>query len=520
MPGPQPTDSGANAFAGAAFTPLLDAASMRAADSWAIEERGIPSLDLMETAGRAVADAAAELAGSGSVRIVCGKGNNAGDGIVAARHLAERGYETEVLLLWPADELSPDSTANLERLDSPWRVVEQDGLAAAVMGSAVIVDAIFGTGFSGAPRAPADVAITAIEAAAAAGSAIVACDIASGVDAADGRAEGAAVRADVTVTFHAPKVGHRINPGAGRTGELRVIDIGIPDGAPGEPAAGVIEPPILELLPHRASVSNKFSSGNVLVAGGSRGLTGAVCLASQAAIRAGTGYAGAAVPASLEPILEAKLTEVMTLGVAEDDGTLTPAAAEAILGRAESADCVVLGPGAGRAEGTRELIRDLAGRIEQPLLIDADGLNALGTDLEIASVRDRPLILTPHAGELGRLLGRSSADVGDARLESARIAARACGGIVVLKGSDTIVTDGDRVAVNALSSPGLATAGTGDVLSGTIGALVARGVAPFEACCAAVLAHARAGRVAAERVGTDSVIASDVIEALPAGLRS
>jgi len=248
----------------------------------------------------------------------------------------------------------------------------------------------------------------------------------------------------------------------------------------------------------------------VLVAGGSRGLTGAVCLASQAAIRAGTGYAGAAVPASLEPILEAKLTEVMTLGVADRDGALAPDAADAILERAESADCVVLGPGTGRAEGTRELIRSLAGRIEQPLLIDADGLNALGTDLGIAAVEGRPLILTPHAGELGRLLGCTSAEVGDARLESARRAARACGGIVVLKGADTIVTDGERVAVNAVSSPGLATAGTGDVLAGVIGALLAQGVPAADAARAGVYVHGLAGEQLAAQHGRRGVVSSDL----------
>jgi len=226
------------------------------------------------------------------------------------------------------------------------------------------------------------------------------------------------------------------------------------------------------------------------------------------------------VPASLEPILEAKLTEVMTLGVAEHEGGLAPGAAEAISERAGSADCVVLGPGAGRSDETRELIRGLASSLEQPLLIDADGLNALGTDLELLRGHDRPVVLTPHAGELGRLLGCTSAEIEAARLESARRAAREAGAIVVLKGADSIVTDGERVAVNALASPALATAGTGDVLSGTIAALIARGIEPFQAACAGVYAHARAGAIAARRVGVvESVIATDVIEALPAGLR-
>jgi NAD(P)H-hydrate epimerase len=500
------------------LSPLLDAEAMRGADAWAIQQQGIPSLELMETAGGAVAEAVAELGPDGPVRVVCGKGNNGGDGLVAARRLRELGVETEVLLLWPAGELSDDSEANLARLGQAGvRELGEGEAAAALEGSGAVVDAIFGTGFDSAPREPAASAIEAINAC---GAHVVACDIASGIDASSGAAAGAAVEADVTITFHAAKVGHRIAPGAGCTGDLRVVDIGIPADAPAVPAAGEIRFEVLRQLPRRARDSTKFSSGNVLVAGGSRGLTGAVTMASEAAIRAGAGYAAAAVPASLEPILEAKLTEVMTLGVAESDGGLAPGAEDPIAERAESADCVVLGPGAGRAEPTRALLRRLASSLQRPLLVDADGLNALGTDLSLLRGPDRPVVLTPHAGELARLLGCRSTEIGEARLESARRAATESGAVVVLKGADTIVTDGERVAVNALPAPALATAGTGDVLSGTIAALIARGLEPFAAACAGVYAHARAGRVAAERVGVvESVIATDVIAALPAGLR-
>lgn len=498
------------------LAPLLDAAAMREADGWAIGERGIPSLELMETAGEAVAEAVAGLSPQGPVRIVCGKGNNAGDGIVAARRLAERGFAAELILLWPAEELSDDSHANLDRFDGTVHGPREGGrIDDLLAGSGAIVDAIFGTGFSGAPRAPADGAIEAINAA---GMPVVACDVASGVDASDGVTEGAAVDAHLTISFHAAKVGHFVAPGKWRTGELRVVPIGIPDDAPCEAAAGTIAAGVLERVPRRAEESTKFSSGQVLVIGGSRGLSGAVCMAAQAAIRAGAGYATVAAPAEIEPILEVKLTEVMTVGLPDDDGALDPAAAETTLERAGSAACVVLGPGLGRADGALELARRLAREISVPLLIDADGLNAQGTGLEGLAVEGRPLILTPHAGELGRLLGRDSKDVAARRLDCAREAARRSGAIVVLKGDDTIVTDGERTAINALASPALATAGTGDVLSGTIGALVARGMEPFEAACAGVIAHARAGRVAAERIGADSVIATDVIEALPAGL--
>ena len=495
--------------------PLYDAAGMAGMDRWAIEDRGVPSLELMEVAGGALARETELIAGRGPIRIVCGKGNNGGDGMVAARLLRAAGHEVDALSIWALDDLSPDSTANLSRLDGGAREVDEGEWSAALAGSGAIVDAIFGTGFTGAPRGAAAAAIAAINAA---GSPIVACDVASGVDASSGEIATVAVEADLTVTFHAPKVGHRIAPGKGHTGRLVVAPIGIPDGAPAAPAAGVIRETVLDLPPRRTAGSTKFSSGDVFVVGGSRGLTGAPCMASHAAIRAGAGYATVGCPANLEPVLEAKLTEVMTIGLGQVGGGLGAAAAEPILERAERSACVVLGPGLGRAAHSFRLVRELVPRIPVPLLVDADGLNAIGADLEPLRARTAATVLTPQAGELGRLLGCDSTDVAAHRLAKALLASAEAGAVVVLKGDDTIVADGDRVAVNALASPALATAGTGDVLSGTIGALIARGCEPFDAACAGVYAHSRAGRLAARRVGAESVIASDVIEALPGGL--
>ncbi len=478
--------------------PLCDAEGSRAVDAWAIEEQGIPSAQLMETAGTALAEAVASLSPQGPVRIVCGKGNNGGDGLVAARHLRSTGFEVETVELW-GDEVPGD-------------------LDAWLAGSGAVVDAIFGTGFSGAPREPASAAIDAINRS---GAPVVACDIASGVDASSGEIAGAAVEADLTVTFHAAKLGQRIAPGKWHTGELRVVPIGIPVGAPGEPAGGVIDPAVLALAPRRGPRSTKFSSGQVAIAGASRGLTGSVRMSSLAAIRAGAGYATVAVPADLEPVFEAGEPEVMSVGCPGGDGCLVPASAKAVLRAFERAAAGVLGPGMGRDPGSVELAREIVGAIEAPLVIDADGLNAFAEHLGPVAARDAPTLLTPHAGELGRLLGRDSEEVGAHRLACAREAARAAGAIVVLKGDDTIVSDGERVAVNALSAPALATAGSGDVLSGILAALLARGLEPFAAACAAVVAHARAGRDAATRIGAaESVIASDVIASIPVGLRA
>jgi NAD(P)H-hydrate epimerase len=450
------------------------------------------------------------------VRVVCGKGNNGGDGLVAARYMAETGLEVEVLLLWPASELSGDAAANLERFEG--QVDEPTDVAAALHGAGAVVDAIFGTGFTGAPRDPAAGAIEAINAC---DAPVVAADVPSGVDASTGEVEGAAVEAEVTVSFHAAKLGHWIAPGKSRRGELRVAPIGIPDEAPGQPSGGLIADRALELLPRRGPDSTKFSSGEVLVAGGSRGLTGAVCMAAEAAARAGAGYATVAVPAELESIFEIKLTEVMSVGCPSEDGLLTAEAAAPITEAAARAAAVVLGPGLGRGEDAAALVGELARRIEAPLVIDADGLNALAGNLESLAGRSAPTVLTPHAGELGRLLELDSEQIAAHRLASARDAASRAAAIVVLKGDDSIVVGPDGApAINGLSSPALATAGTGDVLSGMIAALLARGLEPRHAAAAAVHGHSRAGRIAAEAVGApESVIASDVIAAIPSGLR-
>ncbi len=493
---------------------LYTAEEMRMTDRWAIEEQGIPSLELMEAAGRAVAEIVAALAPQAPVLVVCGKGNNAGDGFVAARVLAEMGFEVEVLLLWPTGELRGDAAVNLQRVDAEY--VEED-LNSRLADSGAVVDAIFGTGFEGEPREPAASAIDAINRC---GAPVVACDIASGVDASSGEVEGVAVEADVTVSFHGAKLGQRIAPGKWHTGELQVVPIGIPDGAPGEPASGAIDPAVLSLAPHRGPRSTKFSSGQVAIAGGSRGLTGAVRMSSAAAIRAGAGYATVAVPADLESVFEAGQPEVMSVGCPGGDGCLAPAAKKSLLRAFEPAAAGVLGPGMGRDPGSVELAREVVGAIGAPLVIDADGLNAFAGEIGLIAARSAPTILTPHAGELGRLLGRDSEEIAAHRLASVREAAREAGSVVVLKGDDTIVSDGERIAVNTLSAPALATAGTGDVLSGMTAALLARGLEPFAAACAAVLAHARAGRDAAARIGAaESVIATDVIDSIVVGLR-
>jgi hydroxyethylthiazole kinase-like uncharacterized protein yjeF len=328
--------------------------------------------------------------------------------------------------------------------------------------------------------------------------------------------EGEAVRAVATATFHGSKIGLHVAPGAHHAGEVRVVEIGIPRGAPEPRQAGLISDRVLALVPRRQRDGSKFTSGTVVVAGGARGLTGAPCMAALAAMRTGAGYVQVAVPASTEPVFELRLLEAMTRGLPEDEGAHVAQGAQEVAELAERAGAVILGPGIGRSDGAFEFAREVARAVEEPVLIDADGLNAHAGALEALAGRAGPTVLTPHAGELGRLLDVESGEVDAHRLAFVREAAERSGAVVVLKGDDTLVArPGGPVAVSPGATPALATAGTGDVLSGMIGALLAKRLDAFEAAAAGVLAHARAGRVAAERHGVEHVIASDVIEAVP-----
>jgi hydroxyethylthiazole kinase-like uncharacterized protein yjeF len=512
--------------------PLPDADTMRAVDRWAIEEQGIDGLDLMERAGAGVARAAERLAPDGRVTVVCGKGNNGGDGLVAARVLREAGRPVTVVCVAPPQELAGDARRNLERLPgdrpvqldgSDWSGVREDrGAVRAAQeadpfaGATVLLDALLGTGFQGDPRG---VVAEAIEAVNLAGAPVVSVDVPSGVDASSGVVGTVAVRAAVTVTFHAAKPGLWIAPGKAHAGKVQVLDIGIPRGAPMDASVGLLGPSVLDLAPRRAAGWTKFTSGHVLVVGGSRGLIGAPQMAAHAAMRAGAGYVTACVPASLQDVIaSAGLSEVMTRGLDDDGDGLTAEGLPEALQATGRGGALALGPGLGRGEGAVAFARALARAAEVALVLDADGLNAHAGRLGDLAGRQAPTVLTPHAGELGRLLELESSEIECERLRHVRAAAERAGATVVLKGDDTLIADpGGRVAISPGGSPALATAGTGDVLTGVIAALLAQRLGAFEAASAGVWLHAAAGREAARRQGgADGVIASDVIAALPA----
>jgi NAD(P)H-hydrate epimerase len=507
--------------------PLPDAEEMRSTDRWAIEQRGVPGIELMERAGTGVVRTVERLVGGGPAAVVCGKGNNGGDGLVVARLLREAGWPVTVVCVAPPQDFTGDARVNLERLPgdppvrldgSSWREREARATAsfgAGALGAArVLVDALLGTGFKGEARGGVADAIAAINGL---GTPVVCVDVPSGVDASTGVVTGPAVRGTVTVTFHAAKPGLWINPGKEHAGEVETIDIGIPRGAPVAPSIGLIEPVVLELLPRRHAGSTKFVSGHVLVVGGSRGLTGAPRMAAHASMRAGAGYVTAYVPASLQAVIAGAATpEIMTRGLPDNDGSLDPDAVGDVL-EAASRGALALGPGLGRSERASAFARALASRAEPPMVLDADGLNAHAGHLGDLAHRTAGTVLTPHAGELGRLLSLESAAIERERLRHVRSAAEQSQSVVVLKGDDTLIADpAGRVAVSPGGAPGLATAGTGDVLTGVIGAALAQGLEPFAAAVAGVWLHIEAGREAARRLGApEGVIATDVIAALP-----
>ncbi|MHB8793009.1 MAG: NAD(P)H-hydrate dehydratase [Thermoleophilia bacterium] len=508
--------------------PVYTAQQMRRTDSAAIKGVGIPGVVLMERAGMAVAEHLLEhFCEHHCFVVLAGKGNNGGDGFVAARHLWESGAEVRVFAAAPAKEYKGDSLVNLRILGKlEIEVVHAPSVAAlnrALSTDCIIVDAVFGTGFSGEPRGKsAELIKAAARSVSASGTPVVAVDIASGVNASTGEAARISLPAHTTVTFHAPKVGHFVSPGSYLAGDIILADIGIPQelGADADHFLADGEEVAL-LVPPKMDYDNKFSTGRVLVAGGSTGFTGAACMASQAALRSGAGVVTAAIPASLNPIFEQKLLEVMTLPLADTgSGHLSEKALERLLAATENFDCVALGPGLGRDHESASMVTKFLARSNRPVVLDADGLNAIAGRLASLKRRSAPTVLTPHAGELARLLETTTVEVETHRLASAKKAAKKAGAIVLLKGSSTIITDGTETVLCPSGNPGLATAGAGDVLTGVIATLIAKGLRPFDAAAAGAFLHGLAADLAAEDTGQDNLVSSDLIDYLPLAFAS
>jgi NAD(P)H-hydrate epimerase len=516
-------------------------AEMRAIDRRATEEYGIPSLLLMEHAALRVAEEAeAMLRASGGrlIRIVAGKGNNGGDGLAAARLLHLRGVAVSVALIADPASLQGDARANLEIVQrmgiplaagirqpaassearAPATLPAADGLLTADL----ILDALLGTGVRGAATGDAAAAIEAMNGAEAP---ILAVDLPSGLDADTGQTPGPCVRAARTVTFALPKRGLLLYPGRKHAGEIVVGDIGIPRPLLEDPAIrceAITREVAARRLPARPADGHKGTFGRVFLLAGSPGLTGAATLSSEAALRVGAGLVTLGVPRSLNAILEAKLTEAMTLPLPEtESGAHTIDAWDEIAERALSADVVAVGPGVGRHPRTVDLVLRVLRERRGALVVDADGLNAIADAGEGAAwAAPDQVILTPHPGEMARLLGTKTEEVQSNRLATAERAASRFGCTVVLKGAGTIVAAPDgRLWIGPAGIAALATGGTGDVLTGVVAGLLAQGVSPVDAAVAGVFLHTRAGERLAARVGDAGVLAGDLLTELPQVIR-
>ncbi|MHC5053069.1 MAG: NAD(P)H-hydrate dehydratase [Planctomycetota bacterium] len=505
---------------------LVTGAQMRRIDRRAIEGLGIASLELMEAAGRNVArtllvdypDAPRD-----GVVVVCGKGNNGGDGLVAARHLLQTGLAPRVLLLTTADDLAGDAAHNLRAAREAGVDVHEapdaaawDRVRSALDGRSLVLDAILGTGVRGGARG---LAATVIEEINRSRCRVVAVDVPSGIDADTAAFDGRAIRAERTYALCRPKLPLVLDPGAAYAGQVSVLPIGIPDEAVRDEQvdmAWIEHTTAATLLPSRGPASHKGDHGHLLAVAGSRGKSGAAVLLARGALRCGVGLVTVATPASTQERVAGQQAEVMTEPLAETgDGGLATAGAGPALELLSSRDALALGPGLGVDAETREAVQSIvAGATAKPLVIDADGLNVLAAGGATAPARrPEPAVLTPHPGEAARLLGSSARDVQADRIGRMHRA------VVVLKGRQSLVADPDgRVTVNSTGNAGMASAGTGDVLTGAVGAFLARGASAWDAARLAVYLHGDAGDRAALKIGREGMIASDLIDELPAAL--
>ena len=510
---------------------LVSSSTMRSLDGRAIKEAGVKGLVLMENAGRALADAAERLCGDRGrrVSVFTGKGGNGGDGYVAARRLMERGFDVTVFSLCQVSTLKGDALS----MAKSWKgaggatVVVRSRAAlkknsSFVKHSGVVVDALLGTG---AAKEVKGLYRDAVDFVNSLSKKVVAADVPSGVDAGTGAVLGAAIKADVTVTFGLAKIGLFIYPGRELAGKVEVADIGIPERfvkdarITTESADDALVRP---LFIRRARASHKGTYGHVAVLAGSTGKTGAAHMTGLGSLRTGAGLVTVGVPASVHPAIEAKTVEAMSAAI-EDDGRGVFVRSSVKDARAFIKDkkAVVLGPGLGKSAGTVAFVKEFIKQCTKPIVIDADGLNALAGSPGLLKRRPGRAVITPHPGEAASLLGTDVAAIQADRVGAALKLVKKTGAVVVLKGAATVTaTPEGAVYINTTGNPGLATGGSGDVLAGAIGAFLARGYKAAAAAVAAVFVHGLAADMVAGEYGEAGMLATDVAHALPAAIDS
>lgn len=507
---------------------VLTAKQMQTLDRRAIDEIGIPGVVLMENAGRIVAEEIISRYSSGNAQyalVLAGKGNNGGDGFVIARHLLDNDWAVLTLVFADAEAIVGDAAVNLNALKNCGGEVlfvtseeEFDAFADDADDYSVVVDALFGTGLT---KMVEGIFLDAIGWINCQVCPVVAVDIPSGIDGSNGRILGDVVNADVTVSFAFPKIGQVSFPGARHVGELVVADIGIPKQLAYETDAECLlidEQEARLLLPVRSKDGHKGNFGHLLVLAGSTGKCGAAVMAAQAGLRGGAGLVTLACPQSIQPTIAAKVTEVMTAPLTDSSGKVSRQALADLQQLSEGKQALAIGPGIGQRVDVVDLVRSLIQETSLPMIIDADGLNALSDDIEILSAQaGHDVVLTPHPGEMSRLTGLSVAEIQSNRFDVARDFAVAHKVVLVLKGARTLVAAPDgSVHVNTSGHAGMASGGMGDVLTGLIGSLLAQGLPAKDAATLGVFLHGLAADRLLEDFGDAGLLATDVIYELPA----
>lgn len=504
----------------------------KAIDQRAIDEFSIPGIVLMENAALKTVDIIRKKyikdCCSGKVVVLVGGGNNGGDGMAIARHLMLGGIELEVFIFSPEDRITGDAKTNLDilkKLQAAIRWVEDRNdlslLDRELKGACLVIDSLFGTGLC---RDIEGIVYEAIEKVNSHNVPVVAVDIPSGIHGENGHVMGIAIKADDTVTFGYPKRGHILFPGREYTGELHVVPISLPsDSAEAEGVSGFTlgDMEVAMGLKERPSDGHKGTFGHVAVIAGSTGMTGAACLTSMAALRTGAGLVTLGVPASLNPIFENKLTEVMTVPL-EDKGTgyLLSSGMEEIKKLITGKDVLAIGPGWGKNCDGLEILRNILAEFSIPIVIDADALNHISQDMELLSKHRGPVIITPHPGEMARLTIKSIKEVVEHPVDTAQKLARDYDIIVLLKGATSVVAHPDgRIYFNRSGNSGMGTGGSGDVLTGVIASFIAQGYSPYDAAVFGCYIHGRAGDYAKDRLGEAGMVAGDILDALPLVLK-
>jgi len=504
---------------------LVTAKQMRAIDSETIKKQNIPGPELMENAGRGIAENIREnIPGDTTdfkIAVFCGKGNNGGDGFVIGRYLFEYGYDVTIYLPAPCNNLSEDAFLNFNRakeLGMKLIAIEACEQLPDVLEADYIVDAIFGTGFSGSPRGLLSKFIHYINSTK---LPVIAVDCPSGLDVNNGRCEGETVQAVSSYSLAAAKIGMYYSPGREKCGVVDIVPIGIPENVwtQFDIKENLITPEMVgKLLPQRKPDGHKGDFGKLFILAGSTGLTGAATLSAEASARSGLGLVTVGCPQTINPILENKLTEPMTYPLPDvgKKGFLARRGLGEIRKKMAENDAVIIGPGVGTHHETKELIQRLVSKIDKPVIIDADGLNAFSKNRDILSSEHSKFVLTPHPGEFRRLIDEEIPDDLSDKYNLVRKYAKKYNSVIVLKGSPTIIVDTDeQLYLNPTGNNGMATGGTGDVLSGIIGSFLAQGLNPLDSAIAGVFLHGLCGDLAVDDYGERSMIAGDLIEYLP-----